>query len=52
MSDNDSVIREICYDKDDGFDRAAETYRNAHNVLNAIVVASVKAFIETQKKGP
>ena len=30
MSDKDSVIRGIYYDKDDGFDNVVNTYRKAN----------------------
>ena len=49
MSEKDSVIRGIYYDKDDGFDSVINTYRKANKVLNTITVADVKAFIEKQK---
>ena len=49
MSDKDSVIRGIYYDKDDGFDSVINTYRKANKVLNAITVAGVKSFIEKHK---
>ena len=49
MSDKDSVIRGIYYDKDDGFDSVVNTYRKANEALNTITVADVKAFIEKQK---
>ena len=49
MSDKDSVVRSIYYDKDDGFDRAIATYRKANKVLNTITVADVKSWLEKQK---
>ena len=49
MSDKDSVIRSIYYDKDDGFDSAIATYRKANKVLNTITVADVKSWLEKQK---
>ena len=49
MSDKDSVIRSIYYDKDDNFDSAIATYRKANKVLNTITVADVKSWLEKQK---
>ena len=50
MSDKDSVIRGIYYDKDDGFDSVVNTYRKANKVLDTITVADVKAFIEKTER--
>ena len=49
MSEKDSVIRGIYYDKDDGFDSVINTYRKANKVLNSITVADVKTFLDKQK---
>ena len=49
MTDKDSVIRSIYYDKDDGFDSVINTYRKANKVLASITVADVKSFLDKQK---
>ena len=49
MSDKDSVIRGIYYDREDGFESVLNTYRKANKVLNTITVADVRNFIEKQK---
>lgn len=50
MSDKDSVIRSIYYDKDDGFDSAIATYRKATKVLNTITAAGVKPWLENRNQ--
>ena len=49
MTDKETVIRQIYYDKDDGFDSLINTYRKANKVLNSITVADVKTFLDKQK---
>ena len=49
MTDKETVIRQIYYDKDDGFDSVINTYRKANKVLNSITVADVKTFLDKQK---
>ena len=49
MTDKEPVIRQIYYDKDDGFDSVINTYRKANKVLNSITVAVVKTFLDKQK---
>ena len=49
MTEKDSIIRSIYYDKDDGVDGILATYRKANKVLNTITVADVKAWMDKQK---
>ena len=49
MTDKETVIRQIYYDRDDGFDSVINTYRKANKVLNSITVADVKTFLDKQK---
>ena len=50
MSDKDSVIRGIYYDREDGFESVLNTYRKANKVLNTITVADVRNFIEKTER--
>ena len=49
MTDKETVLRQIYYDKDDGFDSVINTYRKANKVLNSITVAGVKTCLDKQK---
>ena len=50
MSDKDSVIRGIYYDREDGFESVINTYRKANKVPNTITVADVRNFIEKAER--
>ena len=41
MTDKDKIIRQVYYDKDDGFGGINDTYKQANKVLNSITVNDV-----------
>jgi hypothetical protein len=44
----DRIIRQVYYDIDNGFGSIAETYRDAHKIMNSITYEHVKEFLERQ----
>jgi hypothetical protein len=42
MTDKDKIIRQVYYDKDNGFGSISDTYKQANKVLNTITVNDVK----------
>jgi hypothetical protein len=48
QSDRDRIIRQVYYDVDNGFGSIAETYRDAHKIMNSITYEHVKDFLERQ----
>jgi len=49
MTDKDKIIRQVYYDKDNGFGSINDTYKQANKVLNTITINDVKEFITRQK---
>ena len=49
MTDKDKIIRQVYYDKDDGFGSISDTYKQANKILNSITVNDVKEFLAKQK---
>ena len=49
MTDKDKIIRQVYYDKDDGFGGVSDTYKQANKILNSITVNDVKEFLVKQK---
>ena len=49
MTDKDKIIRQVYYDKDNGFGSISDTYKQANKVRNTITVNDVKEFITRQK---
>ena len=42
MTDKYKIIRQVYYDKDDGFGSILSTYKQANKILNSITVNDVK----------
>ena len=49
MTDKEAILRQIYYDKETGFGSIAETYRDAHKVLNTITYQDTKDWLDKQK---
>ena len=47
-ADKDSIIRQVYYDIDTGFDSVINTYRKANKISSSITLADVKAFLDKQ----
>ena len=47
--EKEKIIRQIYYDKDNGFGSIAETYKDAKQILNTITLNDVKVFMEKQQ---
>ena len=50
-ADKDSIIRQVYYDIDTGFDSVINTYRKANKISSSITLADVKAFLDKQSHG-
>ena len=47
--EKNKIIRQVYYDVETGFSSAADIFKQAKKILNAISVNDVKQFLEKQK---
>ena len=49
MTDKDTVLRQVYYNKDTGFGGISEAYKDAHKVLNTITYQDTKEWLDKQR---
>ena len=49
MTDKETVLRQVYYNKDTGFGGISETYKDAHKALNTITYQDTKEWLDKQR---